>query len=201
MKPRVHTLMTKRQFVADSLTIARDQTAGIWDNLIAGTDFRLSQVPDYSEFTNLFDQYRILKAKVTFLPSFNAGDALGGATTTFFPIPYFTYATDSDNADAPHSQAALMEYGNARTVRLDKPVTVTITPRVAQSVYKAGATNGYAEGKAGQWIDCETPDVQHYGLKWCIPHTAGSAASPTELAYGWSCSVVVTLYMEFKNTI
>lgn len=199
VSPVMNRLRTKRACRPHGQGIY--QLGGTWLNVAGGQVFTLDMLPDWPEFTALFDQYRILNAEVKFLPVFNSGDpAITPSGGPSFSVPYITYAVDTDNATPPANQDAIMEYGRAVTTRLDKPVVVNVTPRVAMDAYKSGLGVGYAEGRAGQWIDCETPGVEHYGLKWWIP-TTGPGGSGTVLNINWACDVIITLTVEFKNTI
>ena len=44
---------------------------------IGAYDFKLSYLPAYTDFTNLFDQYRIVKVKIEFIPNLTGNGAPG----------------------------------------------------------------------------------------------------------------------------
>lgn len=171
----------------------------VWVGAANGIEFSLSSLPSYTEFQALFDMYRILKVKVDFLPCFNSGDA-NEATSggNSFAIPYMTISPDYDNADVPVNEYQMNQYGKAKIVRLDKPFSMTVKPRVATQVYKDATTSGYGQGRYGQWIDSSSAGVEHYGLKWFINTTGPGSGF---LSTGWRCSVKYTYTLGLKDTI
>ena len=117
---------------------------------------RLDQCQAFTDFTTLFDRYKISGIKVKFIP-------LTTQATLNTAVPMLAYAIDLDDASVPGSYAELNQKYNVRKKRLDKPVSIYLKPRVAASVYN-GLGSGYAVGKP-MYIDCNNTAVPHYGLK------------------------------------
>lgn len=162
-----------------------------------GREFKLSDLPNVTEFTNLFDAYRIRGVKLDFLPIYNSHEINEGPAASPFDrvgMPIITYARDYDDAMAPAGEDTLLQYStNSRLVLSNKKSIYIRNPRVAQSVYKSGVTAAYAEAKKNLWIDCANADVPHYGLKYYVP-----TINLSKILY---IRVYATYYLEFKRAI
>lgn len=128
----------------------------------AALKFQLSYVTNPTEFTSLFDRYKVVGVKLQFLPGMNSADAysLGAAAA---PIPYLHYAQDWDDWSPPATESTILQKGTVKTRRLDRPFSIYIKPKVSQMVYHQGVTSAYAS--ASPWIDSGNSDVEYYGLK------------------------------------
>jgi hypothetical protein len=130
--------------------------------------FVLTQLPSYTEFTTLFDQYRIARMEYTFLPYFTIGTPSAYA-------PFIATAVDYDDGTAPASFAAIQQYENSRVISAYNKFSVSYQPHIAIAAY-SGAFTSYANNRAG-WIDSASTAVEHYGVKWVIGQCSGSAQS------------------------
>ena len=94
--------------------------------------FTLASLQNYTEFTNLFEQYRINAIKLTFIPQVNgcdaeqqASNAAGGVAYNSNPIVYTII--DKDGSATTSTEDAMLQYGNARIIRgAYKPWTIYI---------------------------------------------------------------------------
>lgn len=151
--------------------------------------FKLNDLNNYTEFTNLYEMYRICAIKIRLIPSNNVSDI-----TSTQAIPQLMWVRDMDDATLPASRAELMEYPGVRITRLTGPRTIYIKhPRVARAIYN-GLTTAYGEGRPNTWVDSENEDVPHYGLKAILMNTSG-----VDQSANWTCQMYVTLYCQFKN--
>lgn len=127
------------------------------------TDFATVSMPNTSEFTSLYDQYKILSYTIELRPRFDSGDF--AASGEYLPTIYYVYDQD-DNTVLSMSQ--LMEHPKVRAVRLNKVAYLTVKyPCVAQEIYNNGITSGYQVKRAG-WIDCNSSGVRHWGIKYVM---------------------------------
>jgi hypothetical protein len=133
------------------------------DNTTAG--FNLTYVPAYTEFTNLFDQYRIKAVRCTWRPT--ASEVPVGADLDH-QLPNLWTVIDQNDGTVPSAATTLSQYQSLKISRLDRPVTRTFYPRIAQSAYASGAVSGYSFSDGPQWCDTGSPGVQHYGAKWAL---------------------------------
>lgn len=154
--------------------------------------FQLDDVPSATDFTNLFDNYRVTGVEVEFVYSVNS--AVQAATA-----PVMTIALDHDDATAPTGYGAIAQHDTAKTVTLvDGGIhRVRIPfPRVAQSAYNGSVFTSYVQGKANQWIDNTSANVPHYGLKfWMAGFPVTTAAGDVALR------IRKKYFVETKETI
>jgi hypothetical protein len=153
------------------VTVVRSFDAGSYaGSLIADAtgalSFTLSQLPNVSELTTLFDQYRVERLEYTFYPSYTMGTPANTSTCIITAIDY-------DDATVPASVGALYQYENAQTRSGYIPFTESFKPHVAMAAY-SGAFTSYANRKS-QWIDSASTGVIHYGLKFVIPQNFTAA--------------------------
>jgi hypothetical protein len=126
----------------------------------------LGSLPNSTEFTSLFDSYRILGAEVNFIPVNVTGPGSSLGT--------FASAIDYDDANiAP--LADLEQYSSYMEVPSNVGVVRRFIPRTALAAY-SGVFTSFARAPAGQWIDAASATVQHYGCKFSISAIPGSTA-------------------------
>jgi hypothetical protein len=170
--PRIRLARNKVHSFHRSLSIGNitsSATAEV-DGSVAVT---LGGFPDFSDFTNLFDAYRIAQVSVEFYPLF-----LDTTATTNYP-PIAT-VIDYDDASST-SYSLLQEYDSLQIVNTGVYFERTFIPRIASAVY-SGAFTSFAQSKGLTWIDAASTGVIHYGLKYALPEAG--AANPV-----WSVTV------------
>jgi len=130
----------------------------------------LGALPHYSEFTSLFDCYRITHVKMMFLYDQNSSQsvevAVGVPQVTF--IPYLITVNDFDDATPLTALSDYCEYENFKVERMDRPLTISFVPRIASAVYSGGAFTGYSQAPPLAWVDSGSPSVEYYGIKWAV---------------------------------
>jgi len=149
----------------------------------------LSQLPNYTEFSALFDQYKIKKVQYTYIPRYDSADISQYNNLT---LPRLFYVIDRDDAAAPSGINDLMQYANVRSVQFNKPITVTYVPSVSGLVYQTGVASGYAP-KSKQWLDLASTDVEHYGHKfWIDLHTSNFGSN-------FKVDIQIRVWIDCKN--
>jgi hypothetical protein len=123
-----------------------------------GISIELSSLSGYSDYVATFDKYRILETQVEFIPN------TGGVTTTSSAT--IDTVIDYDDITALGSGDAY-QYDSCYTINSNQSFKRTFIPRASSAVY-SGAFTSFAECKSGQWIDCASPAVKHYGLKGAV---------------------------------
>lgn len=125
----------------------------------------LSDVVNSSDFTNLYDQYRLDKLIIKFYLKFDPSSQ--SATTSNIPRLY--WYRDLDDLTSPASLNEIRENGKCKTVPLTlyKPVTIVMKPNVLRVIYQSAVSSQYTPS-FNQWLDMSTPTNQHYGLKFAI---------------------------------
>jgi len=168
-------------------------SAFTWTN--ANYAFKLVDVPSFGELTGLFDQYRILKVKLTWIPHWkdvpiNTEFAVGAAT----PIIFITKSLDGTQ----NLSTKLEAFQDSSIVRVAEPrknFSLSLTPNVQFEVQTALTIAGAAP-KGNTWLDTENPNVNHYGaaIGGYIPQTFGTPLINPNV-YTIQCEYT----MEFKN--
>lgn len=141
----------------------------------------LSSLPGLTEFTGLFDAYRIRKVTMKFIPYATTVDSDMIAASAAANL-IMHYAVDYDDATLPAaSQVGLEELQqyegyHSRQVITGKGFSISFRPRVATTVYQ-GAFTAYAQASKKMWIDMTSTTVQHYGLKMLFEGYNGNATA------------------------
>lgn len=181
---------TSRYGRSQSATVkfARSQRWGSIVSDAAGTtsiaiQWRLNDVLNYTEFTTLFDQYRIDKMVIRLIP-YNPnvvqyGDANLGS------------ALDYDSSSLM-TVDQLREYSTFKPARLDKKHTRVLYPRQLTNVFTSTAGvggTGYAPTRV-PWLSTTSSNVVHYAFKF-----AGNVLPINTQMY----EVYIDTHMSFKN--
>jgi hypothetical protein len=164
-------------------------------------NFKLTDLPNYAEFTALFDQFRIKTVVIKWTPKQSAAmlmpyDATGAVGKTI--IPSIWGAPDYDD-DTPASTEALKQYSHAKWWPITKPHTEVIHPRVTAEVYQ-GVTSAYAAANGPTWVDCAYPDTLFYGYKATIEKDSTTAVVDEDDVPHFYVQREILYYLEFKNT-
>lgn len=163
--------------------------------MFRGDYFTLNSTPNSSEFTVLYDQYRIVGVKRTFLYSSTGADttgSLGPYGPAGAPILYMV--RDYDDSNTPANINEFFQRPYVKIGRITSVQKMYIRPKVARPLYQ-GAT--FAYGPSSGWIDVANDAVPHYGIKWiCVPQAGSNYAMGT--IYG-TITVIDKYYLEFKN--
>lgn len=156
------------------------------------TSFALSGVPGYTEFTALYDQYRLTKVILHLLPTNIAVTNSNSASTIVNLAPRAVTAIDFDDSTNAASFSELREYSTAEVHMTTDKCVRTFSPAVSTVVYEGVSSSGYAP-TWGQWISTNDPTVPHYGFKGAIEPTGSGSA---DNAYGFR--VEAEYFLEFR---
>lgn len=178
-RPQVHRF--------SRLVAANDIVKGAVD-LTGGVSFKLQDLPDYVEFQNLFDQYRIDWVDVMFI-------CKQSGSSPSYPIIYYVEDHDDDGAPTVNQilssqNTQILQFGSNRTM-----LKLRIIPNVTRNVYISGITNGYERAPPRTWLDCANANVPHYGYKWYIANynTVSNPNTTIQLAYRYHFSCKETI--------
>lgn len=142
-------------------------------SISGGWSFSLNSLPSYSEFTALFDEYRINGIAIKLVPLFTSADL--NPATTALTVPNLHTVIDYDDSTDPGSLNTILQYPNRRMTRATQMHSRYFRPHVAYAVYKTALASGYGT-KSRMWIDCENVDVPHYGFKYCFDGNYGTGS-------------------------
>lgn len=156
--------------------------------------FSLSSVPNYTEFTNLYDQYRINGVKVTLLPRGNTAEitASSGASTVFQGQSTGVFSViDYDDTAVLSSIQQACEYQNMKMTRATQQHSRYLKPRFnLLSITNQGTGATGASQNTRGWLDCDYINVPHYGVKWAFQQNVN---------YNLTYDVKIDYYLAFKN--
>jgi len=142
--------LKRRYYSFVSSYVVGTLTSSLTVPVTATYNFSLNQLPDSSQFTALFDAYRILHVKVIFNPTTNTG-----------PCAAIQTVIDYDDSNllvgSPAGRDTFM------SVSCGQYFERNLAPRAALALY-GGAFTSFGQ-IANPWTDCGNPFVQHYGLK------------------------------------
>jgi len=155
-----------------------------------GYQFQLDQLPNYTEFTNLFDMYRINYVVMRFIPTGTQVQTNVDGNNEEVPLMYVVI--DYNNAGVPADQNELKQYGNCKVMAINRPFTLKFRPRTATPVYRDGASSAYLQNDAKLWLDCNYADIPHYGVRLYVP--GGTQRNV------YRVRLELTYYVSFRNT-
>lgn len=151
----------KRSWFSTSWAFGATTTNDFWRRFAP----RFSEIPNYLEYANLFDEYKITGIKVTFHPRFGATNLPNNAAnnTVGNNQMYITIANGTKEYNlVPTGAYSSTTYNNfleelgskARTIKFDKPVSIYFKPHVFEEI--GGASGyGYKQTRAG-WFETAT---------------------------------------------
>lgn len=155
--------------------------------------FSLGLLPTITDFTNLFDFYKILKIVVRFEPTWSevSLDTEPTAANLINNNKHYRVAHDFNDDSPPSTEAELFQYSNCKSYPANCPFEVVLYPKVAQPVY-SGVLAGY-QAASPTWCDTAYINVVHYGLKMWVPQFGNFAAGAL------ICRVIPTFHVALKN--
>lgn len=154
--------------------------------------FPLSILAHVTDFTALYDQYKICGVKVYFIPYTNQTAVLSTTGTVANITPRIITAIDYDDNTTPLDFNELRERQSAKVISANRYFTRWIRPKFLSSAYVSGVSTGYVP-KTG-YVDTVYTSMPHYGMKYVLEAT-GSGSS----VGAWGYKVEGKYYLGFKN--
>jgi hypothetical protein len=175
-----------------SSTFSASGATNVTSDPCFATYFTLGDLPQVSQFTAIYDQYRIRKIDVIFTPLLNVNTSQSAAVALTAPEMNMYYLIDYDDANVISPLTTLMEYETCKVHNFYQgALSLSFKPHVALAAY-SGVFSSYANVQ-DQWLDTGSIAIQHFGVKWGFP-------CPINTNYG-TCPVALTCryHVEFKN--
>lgn len=181
----------KRTCILDQLYVQPDGSPGV--DLGKAYSFQLNQLPEYTEFTKLFDYYRI-KCVVLKLIPVSIQTMVNGPTSdtnsSYCPMVYTS--VDTNDATTPISETEILQRLDCKTFPMTKFKTFKIYPKAQNPVYRDSVGNAYGEEKKTKWINSDYPDVDYYGFKVYIK-------ADGNFSNVFTTRVIATFYLQMKT--
>lgn len=156
--------------------------------------FALSNVPNSSEFTSLYDQYKINAVKVSLIPRGNTAEitAASGASAVFQGQSVGVFSViDYDDTALLTSINEACQYQNMKMSRATRTHSRYLKPRFnLQGITNQGTGATGPTMNTRGWIDCSQINVPHFGLKWAFQQNVN---------YNLQYDVKIDYYLAFKN--
>jgi hypothetical protein len=164
-------------------------SAGISTN---GFSFQLDEVPNYTEFTTLFDLYKIEHVELHMIPSANSANTLTGIGGAINYPPRIATVIDYNSSTGFASFDDARDFESAEVVPAIRrnPIVRKITPKFLTGVEEDGATI-VTGGASRGWLNTARADVPHYGFRY----VAEQLTSATEFI-GFRCEAIYYLSMK-----
>lgn len=162
----------------------------------AQTALSTAVLPNSTEFTTLFDQYKIRRVKIEMRYA-NNNSSINSPSTS---LPLFYYANDFDDA-VSLTQTALQQFQGCKTTMLGtgaKEYTQhSLVPKPLVQLYESAVSTGYSNPAKPIWIDCNDATAPHYGFKLCWDNAMNIAVTDTNIG---QISFIFTYIIECKNS-
>jgi len=126
----------------------------------AGLVFTLDSLPQYTDFTKLFDMYRITKVEIDWLPEYT--ELTDAALVSNAVNVRFNSAVDLSDEAAPASVAEILQYQQLVSTGITKPHSRSWKPTINMSETNIPC---YC------WVPTSEEGRKHYALKVAIPPT------------------------------
>lgn len=141
---------------------------------------------NHTEFTSLFDQYRIDWVRAKFYLKIDPS-AQTAATASFPRMYWYRDYDDNTVGDGTFLQDVREnQKGKVAVMNPNRPVTITFKPNVLAETFRTGSTTCYSP-KFGQWISSAAPNCIHFGIKYGIDDlTNTNYRVNLEITYGLS---------------
>lgn len=183
----------KRMFKLGTYT-ASVSAAGVPSPISQGFSFAFNQLPGTTDFTTLFDQYKINGIKFSLAPTTTEA-ILSGVSGSSGALGFRRVHTvlDFDDASAPTGENQMLEYQSRKTTNPMQTHSRYWKPTILTEQYRSAVSTAYAPQR-NKYLDLTYTDVPHYGLKLYVdaPIYNGVAAAITY-------EVFVTYYFTCKN--
>lgn len=183
----------KRDFLHGTI-----DTSGVTGIHVSAYALTLADIPNYTEFTALFDQYKINFVRFSFIPFSNAVSvAEHGTVLPNSTLPVLMRYTDYDDAIIPSAvENTFMENGKVRRNLWNRTIKIGFQPKILNQVYKTALATGYAPSDKSIWIDTNDITVPHYGLKVMVTGAGLVSIPPGPMSLG---KLYVSMDISFKG--
>lgn len=156
--------------------------------------FKLSDLPFYTEFTTLYDEYRIRGVVVEMVPTFTN---VSMATTSAGAIGQSSvYSALDFNGDfgSVYDLATIGQRNGCRRTNGNRVHRRYFHPRpLTQLAGDAAFSSNAYTSRASGWISCANTSVPHFGLNLLVEQFASTGTF-------WLFRFTYTYYVEFRAT-
>lgn len=151
--------------------------------------FTLASLRNYTDFTNLFDQYKINKVDLYFKLIQNPeAPTTTNTVATYYPTLWFV--RDYDDSSTMTVANMQEKQGVKRIVmKPDAIQKISVYPKFQRMAYQTLTSTGYSPGTG--FLDCVDSGVPHYALKTTFQVPASGAT--------WEVEVQAKYHVSFRG--
>lgn len=131
-------------------------------------EFRFSNLTNVTDFTNLYDMYRINKIQLMLEPQFTSNGQFYNNLNILSKKIRVVHDYNSNNVLA--NEDDYLEYSNCKSYSATRQIKITLYPKVNNTVEGNGGAPAYTSLNANKlWLNISNADVPHFGIKAFIP--------------------------------
>lgn len=161
--PNVHYF---KRTAVNQMTITTPAAVGSWLTAIpsSGTtqfnEFILAQVPNYLEFRDMYDTYKICGIKVKYVLDVDSANT-GTVSNVPGSMPTLITVNDYNDSTAVTSETDMLQYKTYKSTRMNYPITRYFRP--TQKIEATGST-GVVKSRWNPTLS----NPEHHGLKAAV---------------------------------
>jgi len=167
----------------------------------ASYQWMLSQVPNFAEFNNMFEFYKICGIKTKFIFDKNSIDV--GTTGVSQILPELITYTDYNTVTNASTLAASLDRSTLRTQQLTRPISHYFKPKWYNDWYNSDANQTILQNGFNKWLSTNSTgnvselDIPHVGLKYSVDGSMGGGTGTNTIGH---LRIYTTYYLAFKGT-
>jgi len=147
-----------------------------------GYSFKLDNVINPTDFTNLYDSYKINKVTLYLERQINQTNS----ASLFAPSnKRIRVVHDYNDNNLLTNEDQYLEYSNCKSYPAvgNRPITITLYPKINNGVLNAGGgVNAFTSMSSSKvWLNVDDDEVPHFGLKIFIPAQIAGATEAVPL--------------------
>lgn len=134
---------------------------------------KFAYLANYTEFTNLYDQYKITRVvyHVQLINNPDAGNIVNSTTagnnsSNWFPKLWYVRDYD-DNTSMTLDEMRQYSKSKCITLRPNQTYKIAVKPAVLLQAYDTAISSAYIP-KWNQWVDAANSATPHYGIKFLV---------------------------------
>ena len=196
------------------LTFDADKIATMTLSNVAGSvsygslslDFQLRDLVDYTDFTTLYDKYKLAFVKVRIIPLATSVSTAAAYSSVFSQSSMIIHSIldSDDNANAPPTAAGvdqLRQYQTYKVANLianaQRGVTRVVRPSILMAVNDSAGTAVGSRISKG-WLNLGNSSVPHFGIKYIFEGISGGSGGPVN-GVKVEMKIEAKFYLAFKE--
>lgn len=165
---------------------------------VGGYSFALANLPNFSDFSGLYDYYRLNMVIMRIIYRGSNLSSMESANNAALGLPYMYYVIDRDDATTPATVDEVREYAAAKMhifTGEKRACYIKLRPSLLTETYKSALSTSY-QVKRASWLDlADSGNTPHYGIKLAIIVPVNS----TQAYASQDFDVEVKYYFQMKN--